>query len=953
MEVCAKKTLIVLGSGGHTSEMMRLVTALDKKKYNPRVYLVALTDPRSAEKALEYERPRRDSVVHEGGENRVTSLSPGKLEDEIKYGDLKKRRVSVYGSLHTPDYSILLTPRAREVGQSYISAVFSTLYVLFWCIPFLLRERPEVILANGPGTCLPVCCVAWLMRLFRLLTCRITFIESICRVKSLSLSGKLLRWFTDDVIVQWPELKDIYPSRLSESQAVTNNLGCELVFRHNGNQSLNNSSIFNPDKYLDTNLSQKGDHHIQSYHSFVNHHSFNFRIFEIDMAFIPKIGLQVIGLQVFRGLHLEKPCSRKTIKKVTHVNTLQNGRKNAFGLGLNMYHQFKVGPFDEGLQNVRIFKDTSEILESRRVDQEPQAGADFEHNIHRLKLQEWRQRGNEIMFENSPALDSSFQININKMVVQPRLQFLRVYANNYITNTSSSSLAFYLTEVDDEILCWRTNSTCSRSKWPQNCSQVRFATFESNDDGRLAHVMVQTFLLYSFMRDYHDKRRTRARDDDSRTTAVVHMLPIVPEAKAQLLNTVFSGWDDDDLVETRRLFAKCRRANPWVLVHMNQQEPIITGHNNNVWLETWPTDELGLVRNWDIFTRLFALREQVAREADNWLRVNSIITTKKEEEQKTVTPAQSSPLKQQQQKDPYLIGIHIRRTDYLPHVRRLIVANHDSNSSYNIQSQNKLKHGDDDGYPSGPQIWAAVHHLLRTHFTKSNREKITGQQQPHQRVVVLVVTDDPEWCRKNLMTTGDDDRSTNNRSSWHKNFQIRSVLVDTGRWDVDFALLTRTQASIVTFGAFGLLASLLATPHHQFQQQLDLMRNIILHKSTFPISTVMGDGDDRRLLYRLVPTMCHWSHLVVAGRDRLPGVVFVPYLSNTGISKERKKKSHRSPNHFFTHCPQINKIRSAVGNSAAIRNSGKPLHSGKENRPSKVKERLTCDHTSSVNGKEL
>ncbi|CAG0921943.1 unnamed protein product [Notodromas monacha] len=52
--------------GGHTFEMMRNVTALVGKNSNLRVYLVALTDPWSAEKALEYEHPHQHSVVLEG-----------------------------------------------------------------------------------------------------------------------------------------------------------------------------------------------------------------------------------------------------------------------------------------------------------------------------------------------------------------------------------------------------------------------------------------------------------------------------------------------------------------------------------------------------------------------------------------------------------------------------------------------------------------------------------------------------------------------------------------------------------------------------------------------------------------------------------------------------------------------------------------------------------------------
>lgn len=52
----AVKTLVVLGSGGHTVEMLKMVAALNPKKYNPRVYVVADTDKISNKKLLEVEK---------------------------------------------------------------------------------------------------------------------------------------------------------------------------------------------------------------------------------------------------------------------------------------------------------------------------------------------------------------------------------------------------------------------------------------------------------------------------------------------------------------------------------------------------------------------------------------------------------------------------------------------------------------------------------------------------------------------------------------------------------------------------------------------------------------------------------------------------------------------------------------------------------------------------------
>ena len=44
------KLMIVLGSGGHTTEMFNLVESLDKQRYWPRIYIHASTDEMSRKK---------------------------------------------------------------------------------------------------------------------------------------------------------------------------------------------------------------------------------------------------------------------------------------------------------------------------------------------------------------------------------------------------------------------------------------------------------------------------------------------------------------------------------------------------------------------------------------------------------------------------------------------------------------------------------------------------------------------------------------------------------------------------------------------------------------------------------------------------------------------------------------------------------------------------------------
>ena len=43
--------------GGHTSEMLRIISKMDLEFYTPRKYVVADTDGHSAEKARAFEQP--------------------------------------------------------------------------------------------------------------------------------------------------------------------------------------------------------------------------------------------------------------------------------------------------------------------------------------------------------------------------------------------------------------------------------------------------------------------------------------------------------------------------------------------------------------------------------------------------------------------------------------------------------------------------------------------------------------------------------------------------------------------------------------------------------------------------------------------------------------------------------------------------------------------------------
>ncbi|XP_061661966.1 UDP-N-acetylglucosamine transferase subunit ALG14 homolog isoform X1 [Syngnathoides biaculeatus] len=97
--------LIVAGSGGHTAEILRLMKSLSSA-YSPRIYVIADTDRMS--------------------EERIRAFEKSKLLD------------------CDPQFTIHRITRSREVHQSWISSVRSTLNAQFYSIPLIFRIRPDM-----------------------------------------------------------------------------------------------------------------------------------------------------------------------------------------------------------------------------------------------------------------------------------------------------------------------------------------------------------------------------------------------------------------------------------------------------------------------------------------------------------------------------------------------------------------------------------------------------------------------------------------------------------------------------------------------------------------------------------------------------------------------------------------------------------------------------------------
>lgn len=96
--------------------------------------------------------------------------------------------------------------RSAELEKRYtIKNLGKNPYRFLACCPkiawILIREHPDLIISTGSEIAIPVFYIAWILGI------RTMFIESLCRVKELSLTGKIVYPIADKFLVQWEELQ--------------------------------------------------------------------------------------------------------------------------------------------------------------------------------------------------------------------------------------------------------------------------------------------------------------------------------------------------------------------------------------------------------------------------------------------------------------------------------------------------------------------------------------------------------------------------------------------------------------------------------------------------------------------------------------------------------------------------------------------------------------------------
>jgi beta-1,4-N-acetylglucosaminyltransferase len=225
------RILVVLGSGGHTHEMLALLRDLDTQKYTHRTYTVSSGDAFSAKRAAAFEAALADkaAAAQRGTQQAPVVAIPAAKEVVPQIALNGRARANTAGREERPycvgleHYSIATIPRARRIHQPLYTTPFSALKTLVVAFKLLLStpksaaapssELPDLIVTNGPATAVIIVLAAFVLRFFDVRgaesrgLCRTVYVESFARVKTLSLSGKLLVRVVDRFLVQWKELE--------------------------------------------------------------------------------------------------------------------------------------------------------------------------------------------------------------------------------------------------------------------------------------------------------------------------------------------------------------------------------------------------------------------------------------------------------------------------------------------------------------------------------------------------------------------------------------------------------------------------------------------------------------------------------------------------------------------------------------------------------------------------
>jgi len=96
----------------------------------------------------------------------------------------------------------------QQVNRKEKLFLFKMTINFFKLLKIYFQEKPDVIISTGALSVIPMFLIGKIMNK------KLIFIESFAKTNTPTMTGKLLYRFTDLFIVQWDEMKKVYPNAI-------------------------------------------------------------------------------------------------------------------------------------------------------------------------------------------------------------------------------------------------------------------------------------------------------------------------------------------------------------------------------------------------------------------------------------------------------------------------------------------------------------------------------------------------------------------------------------------------------------------------------------------------------------------------------------------------------------------------------------------------------------------
>ena len=161
--------MVILGSGGHTWEMIKILSRLNWENFLP-IYIIASSDTHSLNDIINFEK---------------------KFSRKFFYERIKRPRE------HYQD------------SKSWIVRL-RAYYSFFKSFSLIYQHNPDYILTNGPSTCVPIIRSGYILKKLGFINTKLIYVESAARVNNLSESAKLVKNYVDEMFCFWQKLRNTF-----------------------------------------------------------------------------------------------------------------------------------------------------------------------------------------------------------------------------------------------------------------------------------------------------------------------------------------------------------------------------------------------------------------------------------------------------------------------------------------------------------------------------------------------------------------------------------------------------------------------------------------------------------------------------------------------------------------------------------------------------------------------